>query len=187
MAVLMKRYDEREQRREAVNVGAKAQGSAAESNAYKQYAKTNWDLAVQTLNKMVKEGYSTYIVVDYKLGGKGVDRNRAKWATRENGLHYAPDAMDKQAQDYRLKAMQFGITPEGDSPEKVAAAREAGKSAAAGKPPASAQPAAAPAQQPAAPPATAQQPPAPPQPQPEKKSDLGEAAKQGVKLFKKLF
>jgi len=190
MAVLMKRYDEREQRREAVNVGAKAQGSAAESNAYNQASKKTWDLAVQTLDKMVKEGYSTYIVVDYKLVGKGVVRDRAEVAKHDGGPYGEPSDLEKQVSRYRLTAMELGITPEGDSPEKVAAAREAGKPEAAGKPvksaapaaaqPAAAQPAAAPAQKPAAPPATAQ-------PAPEKKSDLGEAAKQGAKLFKKLF
>jgi hypothetical protein len=186
VAAFMKRYDERDKRRQAVSAKAKAQGSAAETSAYSQATKKIGNLVAQTLDKMVKEGYSTYIVVDYALEGKGVERNRAKIAELDDGLHYPPHELVQQATQTQLAVSEIGIKPDGSTPEQVAAAREAMKPAGAGKPAqaAAAKPAAA---QPAAPPAQAAQPP-PPQPPPaEKKNDASEAVKKGFNVLKKLF
>jgi hypothetical protein len=170
VAKLMQRYDARDKRREAVSANAKAQGSAAEAETYKKSSRQIWDATVKTLEQMVKEGYSTYIVIDYALGGKGVERNRAKLATMDDGLDYPPPEMEREAADYSLLTQELGIKPVGDSPEKVAAAREASKPAGAGKPA-----------------ARQQQAEQKPQAQPEKKSGASEAAKKGLKMFKKLF
>jgi hypothetical protein len=184
MATLMKRYDERDRQREAVGTGAKAQGQAAETDLYKQSSKKSWNLAAQTLEKAAKEGYVTYIVIDYRLGGKGVERDRAKLAAMDDGLHAPPLELDAQMRAYRLTAQEQGIVPAGDSPEKVAAAREANKPAGSSSAKASASAASASGGGSTASSPAAQQPAQAPA---EQKPSTTEQAKSGLKKLKKLF
>jgi len=168
MAKLMKRYDERDKRRETVAAKAQAQGSTAEADIYKQFARKTWDDSVQTLKQMAKEGYSTYIRIDCHLAENNVQRNPAKISQDVTG--WSGPGFERQVNQYKA-AIEIGIPVAGDSPEKVAAMHAANTPAASGKP-AQAQAAAQQQAKPAA---------------PEKKNDLQDAAKKGLKLFKKLF
>lgn len=177
MAALMKRYDERDRQRDDIGAKAAAQGSAAEGDVYARFAKQAWDSAVATLDQLVKEGFTTFIVIDYRLGGSGVNRDSASLAAQDDGLHDPPRELSDQASRYRLAAQELGIKPAGDTPEQAAAAREAARPSGATPPTQAAAPSAG--QQ-----APAQQAPAPPA---EKKDNLGEAAKRGFNALKKLF